>query len=155
MKRIIMWFLPILVLEIAACETDKNYSYYDELEKIDAYILESGLDFTQTNTGLYFLETREGTGAIPEYRSTVLVDYIGRTLDSTVFINTYETGQRSFAIGSNAEVRGLEEALTYMREGGAATIVVPSSLAYGAQSISDDIGPYSTFIYDIELYDIR
>jgi FKBP-type peptidyl-prolyl cis-trans isomerase len=47
-------------------------------------------------------------------------------------------------------IAGMNEGLTYMRQGEKATLVIPSNLAYGASNSS--VERFSTLIFDIEVY---
>lgn len=55
-------------------------------------------------------------------------------------------------------VRGLYEGLSYMQEGGKATLIMPSILAYGRSSFSINSSvstlPYQSLVYEVELHKV-
>ena len=51
-------------------------------------------------------------------------------------------------------IRGWDEAIAMMSKGGKATLVIPSSIAYGAQD-RGNIPPYATLVFDVELVDVK
>ncbi len=38
-----------------------------------------------------------------------------------------------------------------MKVGGKATLIIPSSIGYGSKGVGDDIPPYASLIFEIEL----
>jgi FKBP-type peptidyl-prolyl cis-trans isomerase len=52
-------------------------------------------------------------------------------------------------------IKGWTEGLLYLKEGGKATLYIPSDLAYGKQGAGSDIGPDETLIFDVELVKIK
>ena len=56
-----------------------------------------------------------------------------------------------FPLGAGYLIRGWEEGLQTMREGGRRTLRIPSRLGYGSAGAGDDIPPHADLIFDIEL----
>lgn len=125
-----IFFLIFLVIGITSCFKDTN-SEKEEREIIDNFLRNNGIDAEPTTSGLYYIELIEGTGAQPETGDTVEVFYEGYFLSGGVFITNMNSDPHRFAIGAMAVIEGLEEGVTYMKEGGEAMLIVPSSLAYG------------------------
>ena len=87
-------------------------------------------DAVKTDSGLVYCEMTAGTGAAPTLQSTVEVHYHGMLTDGTVFDSSVDRGQTiSFPLAG--VIRGWQEGLQRMKEGGKATLVIPSDLAYG------------------------
>jgi len=59
-----------------------------------------------------------------------------------------------FSVGSVNIIEGWNEGIKFMKEGGEATLIIPSVLGYGSSG-SGSIPPYSTLIFDVELIDVR
>ncbi|MCL1886866.1 MAG: FKBP-type peptidyl-prolyl cis-trans isomerase [Betaproteobacteria bacterium] len=56
-----------------------------------------------------------------------------------------------FPLGKGYVIRGWDEGLQGMREGGKRTLRIPSNMAYGPQGAGDVIPPHADLIFDIEL----
>lgn len=108
-------------------------------------------DYTTTDSGLKYKVIREGQGQSPTAQSNVVVDYVGRLEDGTVFDSSYTGGQPAqFAVGG--VVPGFSEALQLMKPGASYRIIIPGELAYGEEGRpAAGIGPNATLIFDIEL----
>ena len=96
---------------------------------------------------------REGTGASPSTSNTVEVHYHGTLTDGTVFDSSVERGQTIvFPLGG--VIKGWQEGLKLMKEGGKATLVIPSDLAYGDSGSGDVIPPGATLKFEVELFKV-
>jgi FKBP-type peptidyl-prolyl cis-trans isomerase len=107
-----------------------------------------------TPEGLVFLSTQEGNGKQPNVTDTVEVHYHGMLTDGTVFDSSVQRGQTiSFPL-SNV-VKGWQIGVAMMKEGGKATLVVPSDLAYGDGGSGDTIPPGATLKFEVELFKVN
>jgi hypothetical protein len=127
----------------------------EEKGAIDKYVADKKITVAPTASGLYFMETHKGSGAQVKAGDTVYVKYTGKTLDGKVF----DTSDRSpvpvkFQIGVGQVIKGWDEALVMMHVGSKATILLPSSIAYGAQGAGPQIPPFSPLLFDVEVYKI-
>jgi FKBP-type peptidyl-prolyl cis-trans isomerase len=96
---------------------------------------------------------KEGTGKQPTLQNTVEVHYHGTLPDGTVFDSSVDRGQTiSFALG--AVIKGWQEGLALMKEGGKAAILCPSDIAYGDQGSGDVIPPGATLKFEVELFKV-
>jgi len=59
-----------------------------------------------------------------------------------------------FTLGTGAVIKGWDEAIALMKEGGRATLVIPSDLAYGAAG-TGSIPPYTSLVFYVELVDVE
>jgi FKBP-type peptidyl-prolyl cis-trans isomerase FkpA len=108
-----------------------------------------------TDSGLQYKITKEGTGKSPKATDRVLVHYEGKLLDGTVFDSSIKRGE-PIAFGLNQVIPGWTEGLQLMKEGGKATLYIPSKLAYGARGTpGGPIGPNETLIFEVELIKIQ
>lgn len=108
----------------------------------------------KTESGIYYEVLTEGTGAQPTAQSTVKTHYHGTTTDGNVFDSSVERGKTAeFPVGG--VIKGWQEILPMMKTGGKWRIHVPYALAYGAQSPSPKIPPYSTLIFEVELFEVK
>ena len=107
-----------------------------------------------TASGLEYKVEKEGTGAQPKPTDTVTVNYRGTLMDGTEFDSSYKRGQpATFPV--NGVIKGWTEALQLMKVGSKYQVFVPSSLAYGERSVSPEIGPNATLIFEVELLDAK
>src|SRR5207245_11105451 len=107
-----------------------------------------------TASGLQYKVEKEGTGAQPKATDMVTVNYRGTLIDGTEFDSSYKRGQpATFPV--NGVIKGWTEALQLMKVGSKYQVVVPSNLAYGERSVSPEIGPNATLIFEVELLDAK
>lgn len=139
-----------------------------EKEAIAKYLEENKLKAEQTESGLYFIETKKGSGKPAERGQTVKVNYIGKRLDGKLFDTNIEEiakandmymPQRPYepmevSAGVGQMIRGFDEALTMMTKGSKALLIIPFELAYGERAVSEDIPAYSTLVFEVEMVEI-
>jgi FKBP-type peptidyl-prolyl cis-trans isomerase FklB len=107
-----------------------------------------------TASGLEYKSIKEGTGAQPKPTDTVTVNYRGTLIDGTEFDSSYKRGQPA-TFPLNGVIKGWTEALQLMKAGSKYQLFVPSDLAYGERSVSPEIGPNATLIFEVELLDVK
>lgn len=107
-----------------------------------------------TATGLQYKIIKAGTGQSPTADDKVVAHYTGKLLDGTVFDSSHDRGEpATFPV--SGVIKGWQEALPMMKEGGHWQIVVPANLAYGSQGVGNLIGPNETLMFDIELVSVE
>ena len=137
-----------------------NTAFMSQRAEISDHNLAMGTVFLADNSkrpevfvspsGLQYEVITEGTGLMPGPMDTVLVHYLGRTIDGTVFDTTYDRGFAA-EIPLDRVIPGWSEGLRLMREGGRAILYIPSRLAYGESGAGTLIGPNAVIIFEIEL----
>lgn len=108
---------------------------------------------TVTESGLQYKVITMGKGPKPTAESTVKVHYEGRLLDGTIFDSSIQRGE-PIEFPLNRVIKGWTEGLQLMPVGSKFTFYIPYGLAYGEQGAGDQIPPYATLIFDVELIDI-
>jgi FKBP-type peptidyl-prolyl cis-trans isomerase FklB len=84
----------------------------------------------------------------------VTVNYRGTLIDGTEFDSSYKRGQpATFPV--NGVIKGWTEALQLMKVGSKYQLWIPSNLAYGERSVSPELGPNATLIFEVELMDAK
>jgi len=157
--RINQLFKGLLIFIVLGCCSlsckKKTYTFYDEMTKLKKYIADNNITTQPTASGLYYIETLAGTGDKARVGITVSIRYKGYLLDGTVFDQNLDADKPlTRPLGYNYLITGMEEGISYMRNGGKATLIIPSSLAYGYQK-QDGIPAYSTLIFEIELVNVQ
>jgi len=149
-KSVLLFMIAGSLVLLVSCDPAKKYEKA-ERESIDNYLnANSTLDYQLKPSGLYYLEVLAGTGAAPVTHDTVYVVYTGKYLDGTVFDSNVGAAKLIFPCGEGEMIPGFEEGITYMKEGGKATLLLPSKLAYGTQGFYSIAG-YTALLYDVEL----
>ncbi|MDZ7738750.1 MAG: FKBP-type peptidyl-prolyl cis-trans isomerase [Bacteroidales bacterium] len=144
----------VILLSAGMTSCDKNQEVQlSEEEEIQIFLDDNDLDFEPTESGLYYIELIEGTGLQPVAGDTVTVHYSGTFLNGRVFDSNIGREPMRFVLGIAYVIEGWEEGLTYMKEGGEALLIVPSSLAYGAEGYYD-IPAYTPLAFTIILEDV-
>jgi FKBP-type peptidyl-prolyl cis-trans isomerase FklB len=103
-----------------------------------------------TSSGLQYMILKEGSGDHPKAESTVKVHYHGTTIEGKVFDSSVDRGE-PIEFPLNQVIKGWTEGLQLMAVGSKFKFFIPQELAYGAQSPSPEIKPYSTLIFEVEL----
>ena len=107
-----------------------------------------------TASGLQYKVVKEGSGAQPKEKDTVMANYRGTLIDGTEFDSSYKRGQpATFPV--SGVIKGWTEALQMMKVGSKYQLFIPAKLAYGERAIGPDIGPNSTLIFEVELLEVK
>ena len=101
--------------------------------------------------GIILTELKHGTGARPGVQDSVLVNYVGRLPDGTIFDQS--TQPQWFRLDS--VIAGWRSALVQMPVGAKWRLAIPSSQAYGTQGAGDLIAPNTPLVFEVELFAIR
>jgi FKBP-type peptidyl-prolyl cis-trans isomerase FkpA len=104
-------------------------------------------------SGLIYTETKAGTGASPKASDTVKVHYRGTLVDGTEFDSSYKRNEPA-QFPLSGVIPCWTEGVQKMKVGGKATLVCPSSIAYGENGHPPVIPGGATLIFEIELLEI-
>jgi FKBP-type peptidyl-prolyl cis-trans isomerase FklB len=107
-----------------------------------------------TASGLQYKIIEAGKGKSPASGDQVVAHYTGKLLDGTVFDSSHDRGKpATFPV--SGVIKGWQEALPLMKEGGKWQLVIPANLAYGERGAGAKIGPNEALMFDIELVSIE
>jgi FKBP-type peptidyl-prolyl cis-trans isomerase len=110
----------------------------------------------KTASGLEYIEVEPGTGAQAESGKTVSVHYTGAFQDGRVFDSSVSRGEPiTFPLGAGRVIKGWDEGIALMKEGGKAQLIIPPDLAYGERGAGGVIPPNATLVFDVELISVR
>ncbi len=149
-KTILLLMTGFMIL-FASCNPSDKYVKEEKRQIQDYLSKNSGLNFVQKPSGLYYLEVVTGTGRSPVISDSAFVRYTGKFLDNTVFSSNVSSGTLlGFIVGQN--ILGIDEGVSLMKEGGKSTFLIPSALGFGSiGNFSAGISGYTPLLYDIEL----
>lgn len=109
-----------------------------------------------TPSGLQFEDTVLGTGATAEAGRTVRVHYTGWLWNEgqkgAKFDSSKDRGQPfHFHLGGGEVIRGWDEGVQGMQEGGTRVLIIPADLGYGARGAGGVIPPNATLCFEVDL----
>lgn len=131
-----------------------------DIVRIEGYLEENDLTgFSQTADGLFYKIEEEGNGITPQTGQTVFLDYLGTSVERTVFDQSPEGIPFEFVLGVGQVIEGWDLGIPLFNEDGSGTLIVPSTLAYGTQGVTVGgnfpIQPNSILIFDIKIVALR
>ena len=103
-------------------------------------------------SALKITDTVAGTGVTVTTNQTVTVNYTGWLYDvkaSDLHGTRFDGGTFTFVIGGNV-IAGWNQGIPGMKVGGKRTLLIPASLAYGAQG-NRSIPANAALVFDVEL----
>lgn len=177
MKKLPLFFIFSILFTFVSCNLDNGeWDKYEDWRKINENwfveqqnriddngskyytTLSPDWDITQSVLIHYFNDRKLTEGNLsPLYTSTVDVKYKGYLYNGEPFDSSYTKtaayGDSIYRVQCNQVIQGWIVALEDMRVGDSCEVVIPHSMAYGAQE-SGIIKPYSALRFHIKLVDI-
>ena len=93
-----------------------------------------------------------GTGAEAVAGKKVRVHYEGTLVNGQKFDSSYDRNQPfEFVLGQGMVIRGWDEGVAGMKEGGVRNLVIPPHMGYGARGAGGVIPPNATLKFKVEL----
>lgn len=151
----------------------EQQKFLEEMKKqegvlLEKYIADNKINAKPTASGLYYIETVKGKGKQAAKGKTVKVNYTGTLLTGQMFDTSSEADAKKgnifqegrpyepieFALGAGQVIAGWDEAIAMMKEGGKATLILPSPIAYGEQG-AGPIQPYTSLKFEVELVEVK
>jgi tetratricopeptide (TPR) repeat protein len=112
-------------------------------------------DTITTTSGLKYVYTHHGNGERTKAGWLMIVHYTGTFLDGKKFDSSRDRKTPfSFVLGKGQVIKGWDEAVSLLRIGDRATLIVPYQLAYGEKG-RGLIPPKSTLVFDVEVLDMK
>lgn len=126
-KSIVVFSAIALLFTLNSCKKDNTGTGLTDEDKtsIADYVQANNLTGEYTSSGLFYQVIVPGTSNHPNYNSVITVSYKGYHLDGTVL----DQGDLFTAPLSNL-IRGWQEGIPYVGEGGKIKLIIPSYMAY-------------------------
>ncbi|NMF87433.1 FKBP-type peptidyl-prolyl cis-trans isomerase [Aromatoleum petrolei] len=107
---------------------------------------------TTTASGLVIEDLEVGSGATAAAGKRVSVHYTGWLTDGKKFDSSKDRNDPfDFPLGAGHVIRGWDEGVQGMQEGGKRKLTIPPELGYGARGAGGVIPPNATLVFEVEL----
>lgn len=138
--------------EKAAFERQKKEQVEKDLELIEAYITEHQLPAKRTESGLSYVITKPGKGAMARKGNRLKISYEGYFLNG----NLFEASEKpfEFVLGGAAVIQGWEEGFQFFNQGSEGWLLIPSKLAYGPVAVGK-IPANAVLAFKVKVVEIR
>ena len=124
-----------------------------------AFIKGKGVDTANgmaTDSGLWYVDAVEGSGAAPSTNGRVTVHCTGWLVNKTKFYSSRDDGKPISNHPVTQFVKGFTEGLRTMKAGGKRWLVIPGDLGYRrAGNPRAKIPPDATLIFEVELVEVH
>lgn len=105
-----------------------------------------------TESGLIYEDITPGTGAAAKAGQRVTVHYTGWLTDGSKFDSSKDRNDPFvFPLGAGHVIKGWDEGVQGMKEGGTRKLTIPPHLGYGARGAGGVIPPNATLVFEVEL----
>lgn len=120
------------------------------------YLIENAKNKEVKNlpSGLQYKILKEGVGELIKKEDSIKVHYMASTIDGYEFENTVKLGSTFDISPATSLIDGWIEILKLMKKGSKFQVFIPENLAYGSACISENVLPFATLIFEIEIVDI-
>ncbi|MFM9913309.1 MAG: FKBP-type peptidyl-prolyl cis-trans isomerase [Methylophilaceae bacterium] len=117
----------------------------------------------KTVTELQKIDQTVGKGTEAIAGANVSVHYTGWLYDpskpeghGSKFDSSVDRGEPfTFLLGGQQVIKGWDDGVAGMKEGGKRTLIIPSHMGYGARGAGGVIPPNATLVFDVELLDVK
>jgi len=143
-------------ITLLSADSPKNMMAKEQHD-IQKYVADNKVTVAPTASGVYFIEKVQGKGPKIDSGMWITTHFTVMLPDGKKIYSTQEAGEPAkFEYGKRFDTRGFAEGIAKMTKGGKATLVVPSSMAFGENgNPRAGIAPYSPIVYEIEVLDVQ
>lgn len=138
--------------EVAGVRLHENHPVAGTLRVLTDHHQDFSMSSITTESGLIIEDTTPGTGSEAAAGQVVSVHYTGWLTDGRKFDSSKDRNQPfSFHLGAGQVIRGWDEGVAGMKEGGVRKLTIPPQLGYGARGAGGVIPPNATLVFEVEL----
>lgn len=108
--------------------------------------------------GLQYIDVQVGCGPAAKSGSNVSVEYTGwLKSNGKKFDSSYDRQGQAFplTLGQGQVIKGWDEGLVGMKKGGTRILIIPPSLAYGAQGSPPTIPANATLVFEVTMLSVQ
>lgn len=106
-------------------------------------------------TALKIEDLREGNGKIAQSGNQLSMNYRGTLLDGSEFDSSYGKDPFGFKLGAGNVIKGWDQGIVGMKEGGKRKLTIPASLGYGEAGSGAKIPGGATLVFEVELLKVE
>ena len=128
-----------------------------EIKEAIAALTKAGFSVDSTESGLYYILHKEGTGPTPEKGDTCRLIYNGYFLSGDLFDSSgfyYNDSIWQFRYLEVPLIYGFNEGVAMLNNGAITDFIIPSSLAYMANG-HGSIPPYTPLFFNMKMVEIK
>jgi FKBP-type peptidyl-prolyl cis-trans isomerase len=114
-----------------------------------------GGDVVTTPSGLKYIDLKVGEGRQAKEGDSVMVHYTGKLKDGKTFDSSHDRNKPfTFDLGAGMVIKGWDEGVAGMKEGGKRKLIIPHELAYGPRG-KPPIPPAAELTFEVELLGVK
>ena len=109
-----------------------------------------------TPSGLKYVDVAMGAGKTAKAGDMPAVHYVGTFMDGKKFDSSRDRSTPfEFRLGAGQVIKGWDEGIAGMKEGGKRKLIIPPNLGYGERGAGTMIPPNATLIFEVELLKVK
>jgi FKBP-type peptidyl-prolyl cis-trans isomerase len=121
-------------------------------EKVEEKMVET----PKGKVALKYVELKVGTGKEAKKGDQVEVHYTGWLTNLKKFDSSVDRNEPfKFSLGAGQVIKGWDEGVAGMKEGGKRKLTIPPELGYGEKGAGKVIPPGATLIFEVELLKVK
>ena len=171
-EEFMTWQQEMMAKQQKQREEEAEEQLTTDVATIEKFLEENNIEAEKTESGIFYVMKEEGSGEQASAGDTVKVNYSGHVLNGPFFdtndealakekelFNEQRAAQGGYAplefvLGQGRVIKGWDEGIALLKEGGKATLYIPSPLAYGPRQRSAEIVANSILVFDVELVEV-
>ncbi len=109
-----------------------------------------------TGSGLRYQDSKVGNGREAKPGDVLTVHYTGTLPDGKKVDSSVDRNEPfTFHLGKGQVIKGWDEGVAGMKEGGKRKLIIPPDLGYGARGAGNIIPPNAELHFDVELLKVK